>query len=91
MVLIPSMLSQKFRIQSSWLQWLLSLRRLLTDGILRSAKWLRSRGSTRGLGAGMHSVRESLDLLKHEFCGGSLGSDLLMLQLKLLLDLVVAG
>ena len=37
----------------------------------------------------MHSFREVLDLLKHELCCGSLGSDLLLLQLKLRLDLDV--
>ena len=37
----------------------------------------------------MHSFREVLDLLKHELCCGSLGSDLLLLELKLHLKLNV--
>ena len=37
----------------------------------------------------MHSFRELLDLLKHELCCGSLGSDLLLLELKLHLNLDV--
>ena len=37
----------------------------------------------------MHSFREFLDLLKHELCCGSLGSDMLLLELKLRLDLNV--
>ena len=37
----------------------------------------------------MHSFREFLDLLKHELCCGSLGSDLLLLELKLHLNLDV--
>ena len=31
----------------------------------------------------MHSFGEFFDLLKHELCCGSLGSDLLLLELKL--------
>jgi hypothetical protein len=37
----------------------------------------------------MHGLREALDLFKHELCCGSLGSDLLLLELKLLLNVDV--
>ena len=41
------------------------------------------------LSACMHGLIEALDLFKHELCCGSLGSDLLPMELKLLLHLDV--
>ena len=89
MALIPSMLSQKFRTESGWLQRFLRRRRWLTDGNLRSAKWIRSSSSARVLSACMHRLSEALDLFEHAFCCGSLGSYLLLLELKLHLNIDV--
>ena len=91
MTLVPSMLSQVFRTESSWLQRLLTLRRWLVSGFLRSAKWIWNSSGTRVLGARMHSLRKFLELSHELCCSGSLGSLLMPLVLKLLLDIVVVG
>ena len=91
MVLVPSMLFQVFCRKSAWLRWLLKKRKLQTSKFWRRARQIGNSSSARVLGTSMHSFREFLDLLLHELCCGSLGSDLLLLELKLLLDLNVEG
>ena len=91
MALIPSMLSQSFRTESGWLQRFLKQRRLLASGVLRSAIWIGNSSGARVLSAGVHSLGEALDLFKHAVCCGSLGSDLLLLKLKLHLELDVGS
>ena len=91
MALIPSVLSQEFRIEACWLQLLLSKRRLLSDGLLHSAKWIGDNSSARVLSACMHGLCKALELFEHAIRRGSLGSELLLLELKLLLELDVEG
>ena len=89
LILVPGMLSQVFRRKSSRPRWLFFLMGVRTDELWRSARQIWNSRGTRVLGARMHSLSELLKRFKPEFCCRSLGSDLLLLVLKLLLNLDV--
>ena len=60
-----------------------------TGKLRRRARQIGNSSSSRVLSACMHRLDEALDLFKHAFCCGSLGSELLLLELKLHLELDV--
>ena len=91
MVLVPSMLFQVFCRKSAWLRWLLEKRKLQTSKLWRRARQIGDSSSAGVLSACMHGLIKALDLFKHDLCCGSLGSDLLLLDLKLLFELNVEG